>query len=92
MFRDGDFDSAMTRMRRIRAAVSINDSAARYRDMGVDVFFGDGRFVTGDQIKVEGATLTFRRRCSVSAGIRWRSTAVRLKGRTCVHGGRGSQP
>ena len=41
-----DFDAVMARMRRIRARISRNDSAVRYRDeKGVDVFLGcDGRY------------------------------------------------
>jgi hypothetical protein len=35
-----NFPAAMERMRRLRAALSPTDSAARYRGLGVDVFFG----------------------------------------------------
>src|SRR5438876_10133590 len=38
-----NFPAVMERMRRLRAALSPNDSAARYRDLGVDVLFGDAR-------------------------------------------------
>ena len=41
---DGNFAVAMSRMRRIRAAISPNDSAARFAELGIDVFFGRGRF------------------------------------------------
>src|SRR5262252_9386751 len=40
-----DFAAVMTRMRRIRADLSRSDSAERFQGLGVDVFFGDGRFV-----------------------------------------------
>ena len=39
-----DFPAVMERMRRLRAELSAKDSAARYRDLGVDVFIGDGSF------------------------------------------------
>src|SRR5947207_2483961 len=35
-----NFAAVMERMRRLRAALSPNDSAARFRSLGVDVFFG----------------------------------------------------
>ena len=57
----GDFGAAMARMRRLRAGLSPIDGAPRFRDLGVDVFLGNGRFVAPDQVEVDGASLTFRR-------------------------------
>jgi pyruvate/2-oxoglutarate dehydrogenase complex dihydrolipoamide dehydrogenase (E3) component len=56
-----DFAAAMERMRRLRARISKNDSAARYRSLGVDVFLGAGRFAGPDAIEVAGHTLRFRK-------------------------------
>jgi pyruvate/2-oxoglutarate dehydrogenase complex dihydrolipoamide dehydrogenase (E3) component len=57
-----DFGAAMERMRRIRAQISHDDSAARYRDeLGVDVFLGDARFASRDTVEVGGATLRFKK-------------------------------
>ncbi len=57
-----DFAVAMERMRRIRASIAPLDSAKRFRDdLGVDVFLGAGRFVSGDTLDVGGARLRFRR-------------------------------
>jgi pyruvate/2-oxoglutarate dehydrogenase complex dihydrolipoamide dehydrogenase (E3) component len=58
---DGDFGRAMERMRRLRAAISRHDSARRFRDLGVDVFIGEGRFVAPDAVEVDGKRLRFRR-------------------------------
>ena len=59
---EADFASVMTRMRRVRAQISANDSAHRYRDeKGVDVFFGSARFTGGTSLEVAGATLRFRK-------------------------------
>ncbi len=58
---DGDFGEAMDHMRRTRAKISAVDAAARYRGMGVDLFFGQARFKAGDQIAVGDAVLRFRR-------------------------------
>jgi pyruvate/2-oxoglutarate dehydrogenase complex dihydrolipoamide dehydrogenase (E3) component len=57
----GDFAHAMRRMRRLRARISSNDSVARYRDLGVDVFLGEARFSSADRIEVNGRVLQFRR-------------------------------
>jgi pyruvate/2-oxoglutarate dehydrogenase complex dihydrolipoamide dehydrogenase (E3) component len=55
------FPAAMERMRRLRAAISTNDSAARFRDLGVDVFLGEGRFTGSDEVRVGDATLRFKK-------------------------------
>jgi pyruvate/2-oxoglutarate dehydrogenase complex dihydrolipoamide dehydrogenase (E3) component len=57
----GSFAAVMERMRRIRADISAVDGAPRYRDLGVDVFLGQGRFVAPDAVEVDGALLRFRR-------------------------------
>ncbi|MFG0330545.1 MAG: mercuric reductase [Phycisphaerales bacterium] len=64
-----DFGAVMKRMRRIRAAISSHDSAARFRDLGVDVFIGPGRFAGPETIEVDGATLRFSRAC-IATGAR----------------------
>jgi pyruvate/2-oxoglutarate dehydrogenase complex dihydrolipoamide dehydrogenase (E3) component len=56
-----NFPAVMERMRRLRAAISPNDSAARYRGLGVDVFFGEARFTSPDAVEVGGRVLRFRR-------------------------------
>jgi pyruvate/2-oxoglutarate dehydrogenase complex dihydrolipoamide dehydrogenase (E3) component len=57
----GDFGFAMERMRRLRAGISIHDSARRYRDLGIDVFLGQGQFVSPDTVEIGGKRLRFRR-------------------------------
>ncbi len=56
-----DFSKTMERMRRLRAEISPHDSAARFRDLGVDVFIGEGRFIGPDRVQVEDAVLRFRK-------------------------------
>jgi pyruvate/2-oxoglutarate dehydrogenase complex dihydrolipoamide dehydrogenase (E3) component len=57
-----DFGLAMQRMRRVRARISREDSALRYRDeLGVDVFLGDARFAGHDRVEVGDATLRFKK-------------------------------
>jgi pyruvate/2-oxoglutarate dehydrogenase complex dihydrolipoamide dehydrogenase (E3) component len=57
----GDFGAAMERMRRLRAGISVHDSARRFQGLGVDVFLGEGRFVAPDVVEVAGERLRFRR-------------------------------
>jgi pyruvate/2-oxoglutarate dehydrogenase complex dihydrolipoamide dehydrogenase (E3) component len=57
-----DFAAAMERMRRIRARISAEDAALRYRDeLGVDVFLGDARFSGKGTVDVNGTELRFRK-------------------------------
>jgi pyruvate/2-oxoglutarate dehydrogenase complex dihydrolipoamide dehydrogenase (E3) component len=58
---DGDFGAVMRRMRELRAGISHHDSADRFRSLGIDVFIGEGSFVSGDAIEVAGNRLRFRR-------------------------------
>ena len=57
----GDFAMAMQRMGRLRAGLSRTDSAARYRELGVHVFLGEGEFTGRDTVAVGGRVLRFRR-------------------------------
>lgn len=54
-----DFPAVMERLRRLRADISVNDSAARFKSLGVDVFVGQGRFTGSDAVEVGGKTLRF---------------------------------
>jgi pyruvate/2-oxoglutarate dehydrogenase complex dihydrolipoamide dehydrogenase (E3) component len=54
-----DFGHVMERMRRLRAAIAPNDSVRRFRDLGVDVFLGQGRFTGPDTLEVGGERLRF---------------------------------
>jgi pyruvate/2-oxoglutarate dehydrogenase complex dihydrolipoamide dehydrogenase (E3) component len=56
-----DFPGVMERMRRLRASLSPNDSAQRFRDLGVDVFLGQARFLGPDRVEIGGQTLHFSR-------------------------------
>lgn len=58
---EGNFAAMMARMRKLRADRSTLDGALRYRNLGIDVFFGDGKFTGTDTIEVGGQTLRFRR-------------------------------
>jgi len=52
----------------MRAAISPNDSAARFRELGVDVFLGAARFAGPDSIEVDGRTLRFHRALIATGG------------------------
>ena len=69
----GDFAAAMLRMRRLRADMSNVDSAARFRDLGVDVFLGSAQFAAPDRALVRGphglqTELHFRRAIIATGG------------------------
>lgn len=54
-----DFPAVMARMRRLRADLSPHDSAARFRELGVDVFLGSAKFDGPDTVRVGGQSLRF---------------------------------
>jgi len=56
-----DFAAVMQRMRDLRARISPNDSAERFRALGVDVYFGQASFVDSNTIDVGGTKLQFKR-------------------------------
>jgi pyruvate/2-oxoglutarate dehydrogenase complex dihydrolipoamide dehydrogenase (E3) component len=64
-----DFAAVMERMRQLRAGLSANDSAARFRGLGADVFIGDARFVARDTVEVDGKRLRFRK-AAIATGAR----------------------
>ncbi len=65
-----NFGRAMERMRRMRAEISLADSAERFsRDLGVDVFFGQATFTGRDSIAVDSKRLYFRK-AAICTGAR----------------------
>lgn len=64
-----DFASVMQRVRDIRAHLSLAYSAERLAVAGVDVFFGEASFSSHDSIRVNDATLRFRK-AIVATGAR----------------------
>lgn len=56
-----DFPAVMQRMRLLRASISPNDSAQRFRKLGVDIYFGQAQFVDGESVQVGSTTLRFRK-------------------------------
>lgn len=69
-----DFGEAMERMRRLRASISPVDSAKRFSEMGIDVFFGDGRFEDNQTVSVtatDGSTSTLKfKKAVIASGAR----------------------
>ncbi len=56
-----DFSRVMERVRRLRSQISVHDSAQRYRELGVDVFFGQARFQGRTTLNVEDKELRFQK-------------------------------
>jgi len=63
-----DFPAVMERMRKLRAKISPHDSAARFRDLGIDVFIGDAAFTGAHHVKVGEATIEFARAVIATGG------------------------
>ncbi|MCH1496111.1 MAG: mercuric reductase [Rubripirellula sp.] len=58
---ESDFTTAFRRLKEIRAHLSQHDSVERFKNLGVDVFLGHGRFSGPDTICVNHHTLSFKR-------------------------------
>ncbi len=63
-----DFPAVMERMRRLRAGISRNDAAQRFRDLGVDVFLGAASFSGPATVTVAGKTLRFQKAVIATGG------------------------
>src|SRR5581483_1151247 len=58
---DAFFEGAMARMRRTVEKVGVHDDPKRFQRMGIDLFFGEGRFLDPRTFEIEGAHLYGRR-------------------------------
>lgn len=72
-----DFGQVMNRMRRLRAGISPHDSAKRFTELGVDVYFGKGEFVNSNSIAVDGTKLDFKKACIATGG---RASTPKIEG------------
>ena len=63
-----DFAKAMQRMRRLRATIAPHDSAQRFSDLGVDIFYGSAEFCDSSSIRVGDRVLDFRRAVIATGG------------------------
>jgi len=65
-----DFAAAMRHMRRVRARISAEDAATRYRDeLGVDVYLGEASFTGEGSAVVDGTVLEFAK-AVIASGAR----------------------
>jgi pyruvate/2-oxoglutarate dehydrogenase complex dihydrolipoamide dehydrogenase (E3) component/uncharacterized membrane protein YdjX (TVP38/TMEM64 family) len=62
------FATAMERMRKLRAGISRHDSVERFTKLGVDVFIGNGCFVSANAVEVDGKRLEFTRAVIATGG------------------------
>jgi len=70
-----DFIAVMELMRKLRSGISPNDSANRFRELGVDVFLGNARFTGRDTVEVAETTLRFAKAC-IATGARAASLPI----------------
>ena len=64
------FADVMARMRAARGVVEHHDDPQRFRDMGVEVHFGEARFVSDREIEVEGVGRIRSSRFILATGAR----------------------
>lgn len=56
-----NFPAVMERMRKIRAGISHHDSVQRFKDLGIDVFLGQGHFLRNNRIEVGEKILPYKK-------------------------------
>ena len=64
-----NFSTVMERMRRIRSELGHVDSAQRFKELGVDVYLGEGRFISPDAVTIGDTVLGFSR-AAICTGAR----------------------
>ena len=72
-----DFGKVMERMRKLRSDISPHDSAKRFKELGIDIFLGGGKFIDANTIEVDGKQLKFKKAC-IATGAR--ASAPPVKG------------
>lgn len=69
----------MERLRRLRAEISVHDSAHRFSKLGADVFIGAARLTGPNTVEVDGQRLAFSKAMIAAGG---RATALPVPGLT----------
>lgn len=72
-----DFKNIMNHMRGVISKVGVHDDPNRFEDMGVQVFFGDGKFVDPHTFEFDGKKITSKK-FVISTGSR--AVAIPVKG------------
>lgn len=72
-----DFKNIMNHMRDVISKVGVHDDPKRFEDMGVQVFFGDGKFVDPHTFEFDGKKITSKK-FVISTGSR--AVAIPVKG------------
>ncbi|GAA6617660.1 hypothetical protein NUACC26_034710 [Scytonema sp. NUACC26] len=77
-----NFAAVMTRVREMRAFSSSFDAVSVVAEAGIDMFFGDARFVSSNAIEVEGQQLQFKKALIASGS---RSAVPNIPGLNDAH-------
>ena len=76
-----NFATVMERLRKVRSEISENDSAQRFKNLGVDVFFGEAQFTSLHTLRVANTDLTFKK-AAIATGTR--AVCPEIKGLTAA--------
>ncbi len=72
-----DFKNVMAHMREVISKIGVHDDPKRFEDMGVEVFFGNGKFIDPHTFELDGRTITSKK-FVISTGSR--AVAIPIKG------------
>ena len=70
-----DFGAVMARMKRLRARIAGYHSAARLRDLGVDVFFSNAQFAGSHSLEINSGQISFKK-ALVATGARPKASDI----------------
>ena len=56
-----DFGAIMKRVHRLQAVLSPHDAALHFKQLGIDVFLGEGHFTGSNQLEVGGQRINFKK-------------------------------
>lgn len=72
-----DFGNVMKHMREVISKIGVNDDPKRFEDMGIKLFFGDGRFIDRHTFEIGDHTITSKK-FVIATGSR--AVAIPIKG------------
>ena len=81
-----NFSAIMERMRKLRAGLSHHDSTQRFRELGIDVFLGEGRFTGRNTMQVGDRTLRFAKACITTLACSRTMREISQTGRSTISG------
>jgi pyruvate/2-oxoglutarate dehydrogenase complex dihydrolipoamide dehydrogenase (E3) component len=56
-----NFSEVMQRVHRLQSVISPHDSAQHFKELGIDIFLGEGHFIGSNKLEVRGQAISFKK-------------------------------